>query len=289
MTLEKIPTGIKTFDSNINDGFPAGSVVLLLEDIGAGAREFIYTTIYNTLKLKANQRHFEQMNKKHMDYSKADEITTTLKLPNEICYISISKPKEDILNENAYSFHKDFFNILKEGVVFKELSDIYFRQSIIQNFPASDKKYHTYTSRESDRNILEETYEFLDKHARDNIVVLDSLTELMMYEGDYLGKNDIMMFLKSIVRISKMWNGLIYLILSANILEQQIQESITELVDGVLTFEWFDRRSVKMQRSLYITKFRGLLPRIEQNNIEKFETRITSYGGFEVSNIRKIV
>ncbi|VVB96058.1 Uncharacterised protein [uncultured archaeon] len=288
MTFEKIPTGIKTFDSNINDGFPAGSVVLLLEDIGAGAREFIYTSIYNIIKLKSNQRIFDQMSKKHKDYGKVDEITTTLKLPNEISYISVSKPREDILNENAYSFHKDFYNTLKDGIIFKELSDIYFRQSIVHNL-VPDTKNNTYVSHGSDKNILEETYEFLDKHAENNIVVLDSLTELMMYEGDYLNKNDIIMFLKGVVRVSKMWNGLIYLILSANILERQMQEIITELVDGVLTFEWFDRRSVRMQRSLYITKFRGLLPRIEQNNIEKFETRITSYGGFEVSNIRKIV
>ncbi len=41
MKLSKIPSGIKTFDMNINEGFPAGSVILLLEDVGAGAREFI--------------------------------------------------------------------------------------------------------------------------------------------------------------------------------------------------------------------------------------------------------
>ncbi len=289
MTFIKMPTGIKTFDPNINDGFPAGSVILLLETIGAGAREFVYTSIYNIIKLKSNQTGFDQMNKKHKEYSKADDIVTTLELPNEISYISVSRPKEDILNETAYSFHKDVYSTLKDGIVFKELSDIYFRQSIVQNFNVSELKTDRYLGQDSDKNILEEINGFLDKHARNNIVVLDSLTELMMYEGDYLNNKDIIMFLKGIVRISKMWNGLIYLILSANILEKQAQEMITDLVDGVLTFEWFDRRSVKMQRSLYITKFRGLLPRIEQNNIEKFETRITSHGGFEVSNIRKIV
>ncbi len=289
MAFKKIPTGIKTFDSNINDGFPAGSVVLLLENSGAGAREFVYTSIYNIIKLKANQAGFDLMNKRHKEYSKVDDIITTLELPNEISYISISKPKEDILNENAYSFHKEVYSTLKDGIIFKELSDIYFRQSLVRNFNVSELKTDRYRSQGSDKNILEEINEFLDKHAGNNIVVLDSLTELMMYEGDYLSTKDFIMFLKGIVRISKIWNGLIYLILSANILEKQTQEMITDLVDGVLTFEWFDRRSVKMQRSLYITKFRGLLPRIEQNNIEKFETRITSDGGFEVSNIRKIV
>ncbi len=55
MKLSKIPTGIKTFDVNINEGFPAGSVILLLEDVGAGGREFLYTSIYNINNLKKNQ------------------------------------------------------------------------------------------------------------------------------------------------------------------------------------------------------------------------------------------
>lgn len=289
MAFKKIPTGIRTFDANINDGFPAGSVILLLEGVGAGAREFIYTSIYNIIKLKADQNNFDLMNKKHRDYSKADEITTTLALPNEICYISVSKSREDILNENAYAFQKDFYNTIKDGLVFKELSDLYFRQSIFQNFCFSDEEKNISLDRNHDKNILEEISAFLNMYATNNIVILDSLTELMMYDWDYLSKNDMILFLKGLVRVSKMWNGLIYLILSTNILEKQIQEMITDFVDGVLTFEWFDRRSVKMQRSLYITKFRGLLPRLEQNNIEKFETKITSDYGFEVSNIRKIV
>ncbi|KCZ72655.1 RecA-superfamily ATPase possibly involved in signal transduction [Candidatus Methanoperedens nitroreducens] len=289
MAFRKVPTGIKTFDANIDDGFPAGSVILLLEDVGAGAREFIYTSAFNLIDLKTNHYDFDLMNKKHNDLSKADEIMTTLMLPNEVCYISVSKSKEDILNENAYAFHKDFYNTIKGGLIFKELSDIYFRQSIVQNFWVSDKKRNMDYNHGSDKNILEEISEFLDKHAANNMVILDSITELIMYEGDYLSKNDIIMFLKGMVRVSKMWNGIIYLILSANILDKQIQETITDLVDGVLTFEWSDRKSVKLQRSLYITKFRGLLPRLEQNNIEKFETKITYYDGFEVSNIRKIV
>ncbi|TFH44581.1 MAG: hypothetical protein E4G94_03460, partial [ANME-2 cluster archaeon] len=63
--FKKIPSGIKTLDANINDGFPAGSVILLLEDVGAGAREFIYTSISNIIDLKSDSRHFELINKKH--------------------------------------------------------------------------------------------------------------------------------------------------------------------------------------------------------------------------------
>lgn len=288
MALNKIPSGVKTLDTNINDGFPAGSVILLLEDVGAGAREFIYTSIVNNINLKADPSYFEMIKRKHKKQSHEGEINTTLVLPDEIYYISLSRSKEDILNENAYAFHEAFYNTLKEGVNFKELSDIYFRQSIIKNLWLINNKKNLDFENNSNKNILEVISDIFVDFAANNIVILDSLTELMLYEGDYLSKNDVIMFIKSLVRISKEWNGLIYLLLNTRILETNIQEIISDTVDGVLTFEW-DKRSVKLQRNLCITKFRGLLPQLEQNNIEKFETKITSNDGFEVSNIRKII
>jgi KaiC/GvpD/RAD55 family RecA-like ATPase len=286
MRLSKIPTGIKTFDVNINGGFPAGSVILLLENVGAGAREFIYTSIFNISQMKSNN---DQIKKKNKNCSDKDEIITTTMLPDKISYLSLSKSREDILKENAYSFHIDFYNNMKEVLIFKELSDIYFRHSIVQNLWIPDDKNIIDSDNGSDKNILEEISEFLSENAENNIVIIDSLTDLMMYETDYLNKNDIIMFLKGMVRISKTWNGLIYIILTANILEKQMQEIINDVVDGVLVFEWNDKGSVKMQRNLYLSKFRGLIPQLEQNKIAKFETKVTTDGGFEVSNVRKII
>jgi KaiC/GvpD/RAD55 family RecA-like ATPase len=283
MKLSKIPTGIKTFDVNINGGFPAGSVILLLEDVGAGAREFLYTSIFNISRMKYDQ------DKKHKNPSANDETTIQTTLPDKICYVSVSKSKEDILKENAYSFHKDYYNTIKEELIFKELYDIYFRHSVVQNFWISDKKRIMEFDYSSNTNILEELSAFLDEHAGNNIIILDSLTDLMMYETDYLNKNDIIMFLKGMVRISKTWDGLVYILLAANILDKQMQELINDVVDGVLVFEWSDRGSVKMQRNLFLSKFRGLIPQLEQKKIAKFETKVTYDGGFEVSNVKKIM
>jgi KaiC/GvpD/RAD55 family RecA-like ATPase len=287
MKLSKIPTGIKTFDVNINEGFPAGSVILLLEDVGAGGREFLYTSIYNINNLKKNQNGPERMKSDHKNFSD-NEMNKSLMLPNNICYVSISKSRDDILTENAYAFQKGYYEAVKDGVVFKELSDIYFRHSIAQNL-WSEKKGILGFDCVSDKNILEELSEFMNGNAQGNIVIIDSLTDLLVNQIDYLNRTDFIMFLKGMVNISKTWNCLIYLILSANILEKQMQEIINDVVDGVLVFEWFDKGSVKMRRNLYISKFRGLIPQLEQNKIAKFETKITYDGGFEVSNVRKII
>ncbi len=288
MILNLIPTGIRTFDVNINGGFPAGSVILLLEDVGAGAREFIYTSVFNIVKMKSDHNSPKPMDEARKS-THTDEVGTAFTLPNEMYYISVSKSREDILNENAYAFHGDFYNAIKNSLVFKELSDIYFRQSAVQNFWVSDKKAIMDFDSIYEKSILDEISAFLEEHAKNNMVIIDSLTELIMCEADYLNKNDIIMFLRGMVKVSKTWNGLIYLILSAKILEEQMQETVADVVDGVLDFEWFDKGSVKMRRNLYISKFRGLMPRLEQNKIAKFETKITSDSGFEVSNVRKIV
>lgn len=285
MSLTKIPTCIKTFDANIDYGFPAGSVILLLEDVGAGAREFMYTSLFNSIKLKSNgDAPLNRINKDH----NADEIPTTLVLPENLCYISVSRTKDDVLNEIAYAFHKDFYETLKKNVTFIELHDSYFRRSIAKNFWTKGDQ-SDFDSDLSDKNLIDDIFDVITKHTTRSVVVFDSLTELMLYEDDYILKNDIIMFLKGLVKVSKKWNGIIYLILCTNILEPHLQELITDLVDGVLVFSWIDKKSIKMQRSLHISKFRGLLPKVEQNNIEKFETKITSSYGFEVSNIRKIV
>ncbi|MCE8428717.1 MAG: hypothetical protein J5U19_10045 [Candidatus Methanoperedens sp.] len=287
MKLLKIPTGIKTFDLNINEGFPAGSVILLLEDVGAGGREFLYSSIYNITMAKKNQDDLDKMKRNQKD-PVDEQIRTAIMLPNKICYVSISKSREDILTENAYAFHKGYYEAVKDGMVFKELSNIYFRHSIAQNL-WSEKKGMLGFDSISDKNILEELSEFMNENAEGNIVIIDSLTDLLVNQIEYLNRTDFIMFLKGMVNISKTWNGLIYLILSANILEKQMQEIINDVVDGVLVFEWFDKGSVKMRRNLYISKFRGLIPQLEQNKIAKFETRITYDGGFEVSNVRKII
>lgn len=103
MKLAKIPTGIKTFDVNINEGFPGGSVILILEDVGAGGREFIYTSIYNLNQIKADSINYDPMNKK-INKVRDDQIVATIMIPDKICYVSISKSKEDILRGDRPCF-----------------------------------------------------------------------------------------------------------------------------------------------------------------------------------------
>ncbi|MHC1581853.1 MAG: RAD55 family ATPase, partial [Candidatus Syntropharchaeia archaeon] len=95
-------------------------------------------------------------------------------------------------------------------------------------------------------------------------------------------------FLKGMQRESKKWDGLIYGLLTANIFGNGIEEEIADCADGVLVFEWDEKSGTRRQRTMYIKKFRGLLPLIEGDKISRFETKITVDHGFEVSNVKLI-
>jgi RecA/RadA recombinase len=43
--MDRIPFGVGQLDSIIEGGAPPGSVVLLAGEVGAGAREFVYTSV----------------------------------------------------------------------------------------------------------------------------------------------------------------------------------------------------------------------------------------------------
>ncbi|AKG91712.1 RecA-superfamily ATPases implicated in signal transduction [Geoglobus ahangari] len=48
--MERVSTGILNLDSQLGGGFPAGSVILILEDPGAGAEVFSYHFIHEGIK-----------------------------------------------------------------------------------------------------------------------------------------------------------------------------------------------------------------------------------------------
>jgi hypothetical protein len=59
-----------------------------------------------------------------------------------------------------------------------------------------------------------------------------------------------------------------------------------DAVDGTLLFEWESGGS-RRARTMVVQEFRGVLSRLESENIVRFETEIRD-GGLDVSDVRKI-
>lgn len=130
--------------------------------------------------------------------------------------------------------------------------------------------------------------EYLDKNAKGSIIIIDSLTALAQYCLERMEWNDLILFLRGLQKVSKIWDGLVYLVLSEGIFNKSQQEEISECMDGVMFFGWEKLGPSQRQRIMYIKKFRGVLPRLDQDNIVNFETQINSQQGFEVSNIKRV-
>jgi KaiC/GvpD/RAD55 family RecA-like ATPase len=271
MNTIKNPTGITSLDQALKGGLPCGSLVLLLSEIGAGDYEFVISSMARLLNMEVQD--------------------SKIKLPEKVCYISFTRGKEDVLKEVELSF-PEFYNMIRGRLEFKDFSNAYFARSFIPlNWRSSRQSELTFESLkwdEEEENLMGELIDYLDKNAKGSIVVIDSLTVLAQYCLDRMEWKDMILFLRGLQKASKQWGGIVYAMLSEGIFEKEKQEEIQECMDGVVVFEWDRQGFSKRQRILYMKKFRGLLPVLEEDNIINFEIQISSQRGFEVSNIKRV-
>lgn len=266
-----MPTGIPSLDPVIEGGVPAGTLVLLLSDIGAGGNEFAYTSVM-LLSRRAS-----------------DSPGGDLAIPREICYVTFTKGSRDVLSEMKLAFHQDLTRGLGQ-VKFIDLSNIYFDSSIVPLDWYSEKDiFRRLQSRGDHDTLLGALAARLGDVPHKSLVVLDSLTDLATQytrEGYW---HDFAAFLRGLQRVTKEWDTTVYLILTKGILEVSREREISDICDAVISFRWEETTGGRRQRVMYFEKFRGLMPHLEENDLVKFAVRISSNEGFDVSNIRVVV
>jgi len=271
MNLKKNPTGIQSLDPVLQGGLPSGSLVLLLGEIGAGEFEFAISSIARLL------------NRPKQDTGKI--------FPDKLCYISFTRGKDDVMKEVAFSF-PEFYEIIRDRMEFKDFSEAFFAKSFIPvTWRSSSRTELTFDSLkwgEEEENLVVALIDYLDKNAKGSVVIIDSLTVLAQHCLERMEWRDLILFLRGLQKASKKWDGLIYAILTEGIFEKCQQEEIQDCMDGVMIFEWDKQGISQRQRIMYMKKFRGLLPVLDQDNIVNFETQISSQKGFEVSNIKRV-
>ncbi|HEY7589234.1 MAG TPA: recombinase RecA [Thermoplasmata archaeon] len=273
-TVRKVPTGIADLDSIVDGGFPSGSTVLLLGDIGAGMTEYVYTASSKIALVndRPEARHYYLGD--HCDDSD---------LPTRVCYVTFSRSKEIILQELATSFNDDFYRAFRERTLFKDFSSLYFRHSVVPSSWTQEEDWFDLPS----TSILEELVTFLDENAEDSMVVIDSLTDLAI--SDLVDMKDLVTTIKGLQRAAKRWGGVVYLMLTRGILERRHEQLLMDSVDGCLVFEWrTSARSSTRQRYMYLEKFTGVLPHLPRDKIARFPTMVSSYNGLVVVYMERI-
>jgi KaiC/GvpD/RAD55 family RecA-like ATPase len=272
--VRKVPTGIADLDSIVDGGFPSGSTILLLGDVGAGMQEYVYTASSKTALVneRPQARHYYLGD--HCDHSE---------LPNQVCYVTFSRSKEIILQELATSFNGDYYRAFRDHTVLKDFSSMYFRHSVVPPTWTQEEDVFDLPS----GNILEKLVTFLDENARDSMVVIDSITDLAVSEVVEI--RDLVTTIKGLQRVAKRWNGLVYLMLTRGILERRHEQLLMDSTDGCLVFEWrTSARSSTRQRYMYLEKFTGVLPHLPRDKIARFPTMVSSNNGLVVVYMERI-
>ena len=283
-----IPTGIPSLDPLLFGGLPPGSFILLIGESGAGCEEFAYTSITSLSRLKMTQN---------------PRIAAGITLPESILYLTITRRKDDIIREISRGFARDMRPELRH-VHFVELSDIYFKKSLvpihwysqndenIENIENIENSEEIETEAQTERlgeNILTSLSNTLDHTPHQSLIVLHTLTELATQFPTETTWSDFTAYLRGLQRALKTWNSCMYLILTHGVLGPLQECELKDISDAVIDFRWEVTSTAKRQRVLFIDKFRGVLPQLEEKELVKFMVKITPSHGFEVNNIRSII
>ncbi|MBI5001221.1 MAG: recombinase RecA [Euryarchaeota archaeon] len=279
--IKRIPTGVADFDAIIKGGIPAGSVVLLLGDVGAGQQEYVYTSAAKLGLVMGRPGLCDYYLGHFCDYHY---------LPERICYVTFARPKEDILNEVGMSFNYDYYRSIREKVIFKDFSSNYFKHSIVPMSWTShgDDGGSVFAAAAASKEpVLEALVSFLDGNAANSMIIIDSLTDLVVTKT--VQTDDMVAVLRGMQRAAKRWGGVIYVLLTQGILEAREQQMVIDSVDGVLVFEWSKYpKTSKRQRFLYIEKFMSVMPHLEMKRMARFPTMVSAESGLVVNSMEMI-
>jgi len=273
--IRKIPTGIADLDTIVDGGFPAGSTVLLMGEEGAGLREYVYTS---AAKLSI-VRERPDVRRYYLGHACDDSV-----LPEKTCYVTFARSREVVLREFAASLNGDYYGAFRRNTVFRDFSAPYFRRTVV---PARWAEPPPSVLGAPQENLLEGLVEFLDENGPNSMIIVDALSDLV--DSEAAEARDLVSTVKGLQRVAKQWNGIVYLLLTRDILEPRVERMLVDSVDGCLVFEWSRYlRSTKRQRYLYLEKFTSVLPHLKMDRIARFPIMITSRQGLTVVYMERI-
>ncbi|MFD1632243.1 RAD55 family ATPase [Haloplanus ruber] len=277
--MARVPFGISRLDSIIDGGAPPGSVVLLTGEAGAGAREFLHTSAAMNGLYHGDRDAFE------LHYG---DVEAGAEPPPEVHYVSFTADREHLAQELAYTMDEDLVRSAVEHIHFRDLSPEYFQLSPIPRewYAGEAQSVSDLATRERLESALSALGDYLGEHAPGNLVIVDSITDLVAAVSDDMTWSDIALLMKGIQKAAYDWGGLILLLVQQETLEPTELGHLMDAASGTMQFEWESGGS-KRTRTMFVKEFRGVLSRLEDENIIRFETEVHE-AGFDVSGVRKI-
>ncbi|QZP38863.1 RAD55 family ATPase [Halobaculum magnesiiphilum] len=277
--MDRIPFGVAQLDSVLGGGAPEGSVVLVAGESGAGAREFAYTSAAMNALARVDDETFD------LYYGDLDDAAA---VPPEVHYLSFTTDADYIERELRYTMADEIVDAALEGIEFADLSPEYFQLSAIPRewYMGATSTIHDLGRAGNRDGVLSALGEYLTNNAAGNLVVIDSVTDLVGASGGEVEWADVAMLVRGLAKAVHSWGGLLLALVNTDTITDRQLGQLVDGSGGTLQFSWESGGS-KRARTMVVREFRGVLSQLESENIVRFETEIHD-GGLDISDVRKI-
>jgi len=277
--MDRIPFGVKQLDSIINGGAPTGSVVLLSGEAGAGSREFMHTSAVINGMAETDPELFD------LYYG---DLAPGATRPEAVHYLSFTASEGQLADEMRLAMDEEVLDAGLSGVEFHDLSERYYHMSPVPREWYADETptIKDLRARHEREDLLTALGSRLSDIAPNNLVVIDSLSDLVAAMGEDIDWADIAFLVSGIQKAAHQWGGLILLHLNHETVSDTREGQLSEAAHGTMEFAWESGGSTRA-RTLVVKQFRGVLSQIEDENIVQFETELGD-AGFDISDVRKI-
>jgi len=279
--LPRVPTGVPDFD-HLSGGLPAGSVVLLVGEAGAGHQEFAVTSAVHLMF------HYDdpELHRFYLGTTRGPFV-----YPTGVTYVSVSRMKEQVLQEVAGAFEPTYRDVLLRHLNFHDLSPSYFAESVVPSSWSSlaSPLLAGAAARPRDQasGPLAALADALETDGASNLVIVDSLTDLLVRRG--VDPEELLTLVKGLRRRAKTWGGIVYLLLSRGVAPAATEQALYDSVDGVLSFSWTTSPLHSARhRSMLIEKFMPVLTRVPQEQQGRFVIQVSVLNGLVTTQYERI-
>lgn len=278
--MARIPFGVSRLDRLVGGGSPAGSLVLLTGEPGAGAREFLITSAVINGLAHGDEELFD------LHYGSLPE---TAEVPSNIHYISFTGGRESLETEVEFIMEETVATAGMSAVTVRDLSPEYFQLSPVPRewYAGVRQEIGDLGAADRQHDVIEALAAYLEEHGNDSLICVDSLTDLVgVTDTGTVDWSDLVYMMKGLRQAVRSWGGLIIVHTTLGSMGDQRLADLMASVDGTMVFEW-ERGGNELARTMAVREFRGVLAQIEEEDITRFETEIHD-AGFDISDIRKI-
>jgi len=277
--MDRLPFGVRQLDSIVNGGAPAGSTVLVSGEAGAGAREFLHTSAVINGLHETDPELFD------LHYGSLPPATVP---PEEVHYISFTSGQRQLVDEMRLAMDEEILEAGMSAVEFHDMSERYFHTSPVPRewYAEQTADIKDLRARHEREGLLGAVGTKLNAVAPNNLVVIDSLSNLASAMGEEMEWSDISSLVAGLQKAAHEWGGLILMHVNPETLSAVRHGQLSDAAHGTMRFAWESGGSTRA-RTLVVQQFRGVLSQIEEENIVQFETEIGD-AGFDISDVRKI-